>query len=118
MHHIHAGGHLCAATQANQQNVVPPISSVTIREAAMKGDLTATLQQHLRGRLVQTSDADYDEIRALDNGMIDKKPRLIARCVDVADVIAAVTFGRDNRLLIAVGAGATTVLGWEAATTG
>ena len=37
--------------------------------------------------------------------MIDKRPRLIARCVDVADVIAAVNFGRDKGLLIAIRGG-------------
>ena len=37
--------------------------------------------------------------------MIDKRPRLIARCVDVADVIAAVNFGRDQRLLVAIRGG-------------
>ena len=44
-------------------------------------------------------------MRALYNGMIDKRPRLIARCVDAADVIAAVNFGRDQGLLIAVRGG-------------
>ena len=37
--------------------------------------------------------------------MIDKRPRLIARCVDVADVIDAVDFGRDNGLLVAIRGG-------------
>src|SRR6266568_6393039 len=37
--------------------------------------------------------------------MIDKRPLLIARCVDVADVIAAVNFGRDNDLLVAIRGG-------------
>src|SRR5262245_1646556 len=37
--------------------------------------------------------------------MIDKRPRLIARCADVADVIAAVNFGRDNGLLVAIRGG-------------
>src|SRR5262249_19067225 len=50
-------------------------------------------------------DPGYDEARALYNGMIDKRPRLIARCADVADVIAAVNFGRDNNLLIAIRGG-------------
>jgi hypothetical protein len=39
-------------------------------------------------------DDGYDEARKLYNGMIDKRPRLIARCADVADVITAVNFGR------------------------
>ena len=37
--------------------------------------------------------------------MIDKRPRMIARCVDVADVITAVNFGREQRLLIAIRGG-------------
>src|SRR6476620_544120 len=71
----------------------------------MTDQIVSTLQQSLRGRLISPSDADYDAARALYNGMIDKRPRLIARCVDVADVIAAVNFGRDQGLLIAVRGG-------------
>jgi FAD/FMN-containing dehydrogenase len=37
--------------------------------------------------------------------MIDRRPRIIARCVDVADVIAAVNFGREHNLLIAIRGG-------------
>jgi FAD/FMN-containing dehydrogenase len=59
----------------------------------------------LRGKLIQPGDAGYDEARALYNGMIDRKPRLIARCVDTADVIAAVNFGREQGLLIAIRGG-------------
>ncbi len=59
----------------------------------------------LRGKLIQPGDPDYDTVRALYNGMIDKKPRFIARCVDAADVIAAVTFGREQGLLVAIRGG-------------
>ena len=71
----------------------------------MTDQIVSTLQQSLRGRLIGPSDADYDDVRALYNGMIDKRPRLIARCVDVADVIAAVNFGRDHGLLVAIRGG-------------
>jgi FAD/FMN-containing dehydrogenase len=67
--------------------------------------IASTLQQSLRGRLIGPDDADYDEARSLYNGMIDKRPRLIARCVDVADVIAAVSFGRDQGLRVAIRGG-------------
>src|ERR1700756_1396124 len=60
---------------------------------------------NLRGELIQRSDARYEEARKLYNGMIDKRPLLIARCVDVADVITAVNFGRDLGLLIAIRGG-------------
>jgi hypothetical protein len=59
----------------------------------------------LRGELIQRSDPDYEEARKLYNAMIDKRPLLIARCADVADVIAAVRFGRENDLLTAVRGG-------------
>ena len=54
------------------------------------------LAQSFRGTLIQPGDDGYDEARKLYNGMIDKRPRLIARCADVADVITAVNFGRDT----------------------
>src|SRR4029077_11944766 len=71
----------------------------------MTDQIVSTFQQSLRGRLIGSSDADYDDARALYNGMIDKRPLLIARCVDVADVITAVNFGRDQGLLIAIRGG-------------
>jgi FAD/FMN-containing dehydrogenase len=66
---------------------------------------TEAFEHSLRGRLIRQSDADYDALRALYNGMIDKRPRLIARCADVADVIAAVNFARDEGLPLAVRGG-------------
>jgi FAD/FMN-containing dehydrogenase len=59
----------------------------------------------LRGEVIQPADAGYDEARKLYNGIIDKRPALIARCRDVADVMAAVAFGREQNLLIAVRGG-------------
>ena len=60
---------------------------------------------NLRGELIQRNDERYEESRKLYNGMIDKRPLLIARCVDVADVITALNFGRDEGLLIAIRGG-------------
>ncbi|HST10339.1 MAG TPA: FAD-binding oxidoreductase, partial [Terriglobales bacterium] len=59
----------------------------------------------LRGPLIQPKDASYENARKLYNGMIDKRPLAIACCVDTADVIAAVNFGRDNSLAIAIRCG-------------
>jgi UDP-N-acetylenolpyruvoylglucosamine reductase len=59
----------------------------------------------LRGELIQRSDPGYDIARKLYNGMIDKHPHLIAKCADVADVIAAVKFGVANDLLTAIRGG-------------
>ena len=63
------------------------------------------LAAQLHGGVTQPSDADYDEVRALYNAMIDKRPALIARCADVDDVVAAVNFGRENGLDIAIRGG-------------
>jgi hypothetical protein len=63
------------------------------------------LRAGLRGKVIQPGDADYDAGRKVYNAMIDRRPRLIARCADVADVIAALRFGREHDLLIAVRGG-------------
>ncbi|HTT34943.1 MAG TPA: FAD-binding oxidoreductase [Thermoplasmata archaeon] len=59
----------------------------------------------LRGPVLTPSSPRYDEVRALYNGMISKRPAAIARCVDVADVIAALRFGREAGLDIAIRGG-------------
>ncbi|MDQ3397653.1 MAG: FAD-dependent oxidoreductase, partial [Deinococcota bacterium] len=64
-----------------------------------------SFKSSLRGELIQSGDAQYDEARKVYNGMIDKRPLLIARCADVADVITAVHFARDNDLLVAIRGG-------------
>ncbi len=60
----------------------------------MRDEAGSTLRARLRGAVIQRGDAGYGEARRLFNGMIDKRPLLIARCADVADVISAVNFGR------------------------
>lgn len=62
-------------------------------------------REGLRGELLQPTDEGYEEARKLYNGMIDKRPLLIARCTDAADVILAVRFGRENDLLTAIRGG-------------
>ncbi|HEY1563135.1 MAG TPA: FAD-binding oxidoreductase [Gaiellaceae bacterium] len=59
----------------------------------------------VKGRIVQPADSDYDESRALYNAMIDKRPAAIAYCVDEADVAAAVRYGKEHGLRIAVRSG-------------
>jgi len=71
----------------------------------MTDEATTTFERSLRGRLIRSTDADYDTARALYNGMIDKRPRLIARCVDAADVITAVNFAGEQELLLAIRGG-------------
>ena len=66
---------------------------------------TNTLKASLRGELIQPGDEGYDAARKVYNAMIDKRPALIARCADVADVITAVNFGRENGLLVSIRGG-------------
>lgn len=63
------------------------------------------LKRGFRGELLQPADTGYETARKVYNGMIDKRPCLIARCVDVADVIAAVRFGVDRKMTIAIRGG-------------
>ena len=65
----------------------------------------ATFRSSLRGGLIEPGDPHYDEARKVYNAMIDRRPRLIARCLDVADVIAAVNFGREHELLVSIRGG-------------
>ncbi len=76
-------------------------------DMAVKEDLGA----RLRGALIAPEDAAYDEARAVWNAMIDRKPALIARCTEVADVVAAVDFARDKGLALAVRGGGHNIAG-------
>ena len=65
----------------------------------------AALKSELRGELIEPNDTRYDAARKVYNAMIDRKPRLIAHCADVADVIAAVKFARENKLPLSIRGG-------------
>ncbi|TIT77304.1 MAG: FAD-dependent oxidoreductase, partial [Mesorhizobium sp.] len=64
-----------------------------------------------RGRLISAEHADYDLARAVWNGAIDRRPRLVARCTGTADTVAAVRFARDHDLEIAIRGGGHNVAG-------
>ncbi|MEN8706731.1 FAD/FMN-containing dehydrogenase [Nocardioides marinisabuli] len=59
----------------------------------------------LRGPLVLPDDDAYDEVRAVYNGMIDRRPAALARCRDTVDVVAAVGFAREHGLDLAIRGG-------------
>jgi FAD/FMN-containing dehydrogenase len=65
----------------------------------------AAFKASMRGEVIEPGDASYDAARTVYNTMIDRRPRLIARCADVADVIAAVKFAREQGLLVAIRGG-------------
>jgi FAD/FMN-containing dehydrogenase len=64
-----------------------------------------SLAAEMRGPLITPQDPGYDASRAVYNAMIDKRPALIARCADAADVIAAIRHARREGMLIAVRGG-------------
>ena len=67
--------------------------------------LLESLSSALRGPVIRPGDDGYDEARAVYNAMIDRRPAAIARCADVADVMTAVRFARDNGLTVSVRGG-------------
>ena len=75
-------------------------SASTLEETAVQ-----EFRSRLRGQLIRPGDDGYEQARQVYNAMIDKRPGLIARCVDVADVISAVNFAREQRLTLAVRGG-------------
>lgn len=68
-------------------------------------ETVAALKSKLRGEVIEPDDALYEEARKVYNGMIDRRPLVIARCADVADVMAAVKFGREQKLGMAIRGG-------------
>lgn len=70
----------------------------------LKDDI-AQFRSQLRGSLIEPDDAGYEQARKVYNAMISRKPRLIAQCADVADVMAAVRFGREHGLLVSIRGG-------------
>jgi len=66
--------------------------------------VTDEFRAAFRGTLFEPGDPGYDDARAVYNGMIDRRPRLVARCHDSADVIAAVGLARDTGTTLAVSA--------------
>lgn len=71
----------------------------------------AEFRGRLRGQLIVEGDAAYDEARSVWNGMIDRRPALIARCLGAADVVAGVNFARERKLRLSVKGGGHNISG-------
>ena len=87
------------------------MTTTTGSRTAIEGITVETFKTSLRGELLRPGDIDYDEARKVWNGMIDKRPGLIARCSGVADVISAVDFARIHQLLVSVRGGGHNIPG-------
>lgn len=81
------------------------VETATAYGAELDENALSQLRTSMRGEVIQPDDDAYEHARRVYNAMIDKHPRLIARCADVADVSTGVNFARDNALLLAVRGG-------------
>src|SRR5215212_218235 len=88
----------------------PPIATgrLVLDDATVQDFATS-----LRGEVLRPTDEGYDDARTIHNGMIDRRPTLIARCAGVADVMASVRFARDQQLLISLHCGGHSLPGFS-----
>ena len=84
-------------------------SSTQVAEPALDA-----LKAGFRGTLLTAGDPAYDEVRKLWNGMIDRRPALIARCSGTADVVRAVLFAREHAIVSSVRGGGHNIAGLAA----
>jgi FAD/FMN-containing dehydrogenase len=85
--------------------------ATTMSSALSIADRTAALSERFSGELVTPDHPDYDDVRRLHNGLVDKRPALIARCRNAADVVGAVKLAQALGLETAVRAGGHNVAG-------
>ena len=71
----------------------------------------ADLSTRFSGVLLRPDESGYDDARKIHNGMIDRKPALIARCLGTADIVDAVKFARIHSLELSVRGGGHNVAG-------
>jgi FAD/FMN-containing dehydrogenase len=69
------------------------------------------MRDSFTGALIEPGDVRYDEARRVHNGLIDKRPALVACCASTADVVDALRVARERDLPIAVRGGGHTVAG-------
>ena len=81
------------------------VTTATGVDGVLEEEAVEGFKASLRGELICPGDEGYDDARKIWNGMIDRRPSLIARCTGVADVINSVNFARTNNLLVAVRGG-------------
>lgn len=76
-------------------------------------EIYSSLRSQFKGDLLRPSDSGYPEARTIWNGMVAQKPGLIARCVDVSDVRAAIGAATDTHILTAVRCGGHSLAGFS-----
>ncbi|WP_280552739.1 FAD-binding oxidoreductase [Halomonas sp. 25-S5] len=79
--------------------------------AALPPEEAEALAAGIRGGVITPADADYADARRVWNGMVDRHPALIARCLGSQDVRRAIDFARDHRMLVSVRGGGHHIAG-------
>src|SRR5207245_8555493 len=74
-------------------------------EMGMSKPTIEQLREQVRAPVIAEGDPGYDEARAVHNGMFDRRPKVIVRAEQVADVIAAVNFARDASVDLSIRGG-------------
>ncbi len=77
----------------------------------LEGAKIEEFKAQFRGEVLLPWDASYDEVRAIWNAMIDRKPAMIARCTSADDVVQAVKFAHQNDLLVSIRGGGHNIAG-------
>ncbi len=81
-------------------------------EVGIEAGAAAAFTAGLRGPALSPGQPEYEAARELYNGMFDRRPALIVRCTGVSDVMRAVNFARDHRVLLSVRGGGHNVAGY------
>ncbi|HLF33557.1 MAG TPA: FAD-dependent oxidoreductase, partial [Cyclobacteriaceae bacterium] len=81
------------------------------QEIELKQEQLDGLRMRLRGPVLLPGDVGYEEARTVWNGMIDRKPAIIVRCLGNADVIASVKFARENDIMLCIKGGGHNIAG-------
>ena len=87
------------------------IHALTGTHTLLETSTIEPLRERLRGQLVLPGEGGYDEARKVWNGMVNKKPAIIARCAAATDVVEAVRFARDRGIMISVRGGGHNIAG-------
>ena len=87
------------------------VKTRTNGEVTLQEDTVRKFKESLRGELILSDDAGYDDARSIWNAMIDRRPALIARCLGVADVVTCVNFAREHGLILSIKSGGHNISG-------
>ncbi|MBX2885110.1 MAG: FAD-binding oxidoreductase [Granulosicoccus sp.] len=90
---------------------MPSFRSLDNNELIISTAEIEEFRSDFRGTLFDSDDADYNKLRQVWNGLIDKRPALIAQCLGTADVVSAINFARKHDVLLSVRGGGHNVSG-------